>query len=139
MYAGLPVNTHWLWRNHTAYADSEMKRSGIELCMAKIAEMWQKHMAHAISENNNQEVDNMEMNSANVEAVVKQVLESMLDKNIPSPSAPAASQAIPKTAHVAMLTSLEHYDVKEFPIPEVGRRRYPRKSRGMRYLWNRCP
>ena len=62
----------------------------------------------------------MEMNSANVEAVVKQVLESMLDKNIPSPSAPAASQAIPKTAHVAMLTSLEHYDVKEFPIPEVG-------------------
>ena len=62
----------------------------------------------------------MEMNSANVEAVVKQVLESMLDKKIPSQSAPAASQAIPKTAHVAMLTSLEHYDVKEFPIPEVG-------------------
>ena len=54
----------------------------------------------------------MEMNSANVEAVVKQVLESMLDKKIPSPSAqPAESQAIPKTAHVAMLTSLEHYDV----------------------------
>ena len=45
----------------------------------------------------------------------------MLDKKIPSPSAqPAESQAIPKTAHVAMLTSLEHYDVKEFPIPEVG-------------------
>lgn len=63
----------------------------------------------------------MEMNSANVEAVVKQVLESMLDKKIPSPSAqPAESQAIPETAHVAMLTSLEHYDVKEFPIPEVG-------------------
>ena len=63
----------------------------------------------------------MEMNSANVEAVVKQVLESMLDKKIPSPSAqPAESQAIPKTAHVAMLTSLEHYDVKEFPIPGVG-------------------
>ena len=61
----------------------------------------------------------MEMNSANVEAVVKQVLESMLDKKIPSPSAqPAESQAIPKTAHVAMLTSLEHYDIKEFPIPE---------------------
>ena len=63
----------------------------------------------------------MEMNSANVEAVVKQVLESMLDKKIPSPSAqPAESQAIPKTARVAMLTSLEHYDIKEFPIPEVG-------------------
>ena len=39
----------------------------------------------------------MEMNSANVEAVVKQVLESMLDKKIPSPSAqPAESQAIPE-------------------------------------------
>ena len=48
----------------------------------------------------------MEMNSANVEAVVKQVLESMLDKKIPASSTqPAESQAVPKTAHVAMLTS----------------------------------
>ncbi|MBC5690432.1 zinc-binding dehydrogenase [Mediterraneibacter sp. NSJ-55] len=63
----------------------------------------------------------MEMNSANVEAVVKQVLESMLEKPIPSAqTANAGSQAVPKTAHVAMLTSLEHYDVKEFPMPEVG-------------------
>ena len=63
----------------------------------------------------------MEMNSANVEAVVKQVLESMLEKPIPSAqTANAGSQAIPKTAHVAMLTSLEHYDVMEFPMPEVG-------------------
>ena len=63
----------------------------------------------------------MEMNSANVEAVVKQVLESMLEKPIPSAqTANAGSQAIPKTAHVAMLTSLEHYDVQEFPMPEVG-------------------
>lgn len=63
----------------------------------------------------------MEMNSANVEAVVKQVLESMLDKKIPASSTqPVESQAVPKTAHVAMLTSLEHYDIKEFPIPEVG-------------------
>lgn len=65
----------------------------------------------------------MEMNSANVEEVVKQVLESMLKSPVATPaaSAPAPeSQAIPKTAHVAMLTSLEHYDIKEFPIPEVG-------------------
>lgn len=65
----------------------------------------------------------MEMNSANVEEVVKQVLESMLKQPVASPaakSAPAASQAIPKTAHVAMLTALEHFDVKEFPMPEVG-------------------
>ena len=63
----------------------------------------------------------MEMNSANVEAVVKQVLESMLEKPIPSAqTSSAGSQAIPKTARVAMLTSLEHYDIKEFPMPEVG-------------------
>ena len=65
----------------------------------------------------------MEMNSANVEEVVKQVLENMLKSPVAAPaaSAPApTSQAIPKTAHVAMLTSLEHYDIKEFPIPEVG-------------------
>lgn len=63
----------------------------------------------------------MEMNSANVEAVVKQVLESMLEKPIPSAqTSSAGSQAIPKTAQVAMLTSLEHYDIKEFPMPEVG-------------------
>ena len=63
----------------------------------------------------------MEMNSANVEAVVKQVLESMLSQPVSASSAaPAAGGAIPKTAHVAMLTALEHYDVKEFPMPEVG-------------------
>lgn len=63
----------------------------------------------------------MEMNSANVEAVVKQVLESMLKQPVSAPAASAAgSREIPKTAHVAMLTALEHYDVKEFPMPEVG-------------------
>ena len=62
------------------------------------------------------------MNSANVEAVVKQVLESMLSQPVSAPAAasPAAGREIPKTAHVAMLTALEHYDVKEFPMPEVG-------------------
>lgn len=63
----------------------------------------------------------MEMNSANVEAVVKQVLESMLNQSVSAPAgASAGSREIPKTAHVAMLTALEHYDVKEFPMPEVG-------------------
>lgn len=63
----------------------------------------------------------MEMNSANVEAVVKQVLESMLSQQVSAPaSASAGNYQIPKTAHVAMLTALEHYDVKEFPMPEVG-------------------
>ncbi len=65
----------------------------------------------------------MEMN---IEAIVKQVLEEMQGKT-PSaaPSAPAASAApaagsIPKTSRVAMLTALEHYDIKEYPIPEIG-------------------
>lgn len=63
----------------------------------------------------------MEMNSANVEAVVKQVLEQMLGSQASAPAAAKTeSQAIPKTAHVAMLTALEHYDIKEFPMPEVG-------------------
>ena len=66
----------------------------------------------------------MEMNSASVEAVVKQVLESMLEGK-PAVKAPVAkantgSNEIQKTAHVAMLTALENYEVKEFPMPEVG-------------------
>ena len=32
----------------------------------------------------------------------------------------AKENGIPKTAHVAMLTALENYEVKEFPMPEVG-------------------
>ena len=42
----------------------------------------------------------MEMNSANVEAVVKQVLESMLEKKVPeaAPAQKAAGNEIPKTA-----------------------------------------
>lgn len=62
----------------------------------------------------------MELNSANVEAVVKQVLESMLDQSAVSGTGTAASSAIPKTAHVAMLTALEKYEVKEFPMPAIG-------------------
>ena len=60
----------------------------------------------------------MEMNSTNVEAIVKQVLDSML--NDKAPAVCNTNGAIPKTAHVAMLTDLEHFEVKEFPMPEVG-------------------
>ena len=60
--------------------------------------------------------------TAQIEEIVKQVLASM-SGGVAS-AAPAtrstAGGAIPKTAHVAMLTSLEHFDVKEFPMPEVG-------------------
>ena len=58
----------------------------------------------------------------NIEEIVKQVLAGMSGQaEKAAPKAPAASAAaIPKTARVAMLTSLEHYDIKEYPIPEVG-------------------
>ena len=52
----------------------------------------------------------MEMN---IEEIVRQVLAEMQGK-------PAAlAKAIPKTSKVAMLTALEHFDIKEFPIPEI--------------------
>lgn len=67
------------------------------------------------------------MDSANIEAIVKQVLKEMTGAGGQTANAvPSFGQAalaggpIPKTAHVAMLTSLGHFDVKEFPIPEVG-------------------
>ena len=56
----------------------------------------------------------MDMNSVNVEAIVKQVLEGMLDKQeapTTTIAAPTANGAIPKTAKVAMLTALEHYEI----------------------------
>ena len=60
------------------------------------------------------------INSFDVEAVVKQVLESMMDRNITTGNTAPAEGKIPRTARVAMLTALEKYEVKEFPIPEVG-------------------
>ena len=57
----------------------------------------------------------MEMN---IEQIVKQVLSEM-QGNI-NPAAPAkAAGPIPKTSKVAMLTALENYEIKEFPIPEI--------------------
>ena len=50
MYAGLPADTHLMWQKYTAHADSEMKQSEIELCMAKATEMQKKYTAHAGSE-----------------------------------------------------------------------------------------
>ena len=61
----------------------------------------------------------MDMNQANVEAIVKQVLESMMDKQA-TPAKQATGGAIPKTSRVAMLTALEHYEIQEYPIPELG-------------------
>ena len=59
----------------------------------------------------------MDINSVNVEEIVKQVLSSMQGGSAPQ-AKPAG--AIPKTAKVAMLTALEKFEIKEFPIPELG-------------------
>ena len=60
----------------------------------------------------------MDLNQANVEEIVKQILKGMQG----GASAPVSKSTgeIPKTAHVAMLTGLEKFEVKEYPMPEVG-------------------
>ena len=65
----------------------------------------------------------MAVNEKDIEAIVKSVLDGMRDPSALASSTSTASSAsgnIPKTAHVAMLTELKHFDIKEFPIPEVG-------------------
>ncbi len=57
--------------------------------------------------------------TAQIEEIVRQVRASMSGEASAAPGG-SAGGAIPKTAHVAMLTGLEHFDVKEFPMPEVG-------------------
>ena len=59
----------------------------------------------------------MDINSSNIEQIVRQVLDSM---NGASSVAPAANGAIPATARVAMLTGLEKIEIKEYPMPIVG-------------------
>lgn len=58
-----------------------------------------------------------EMQYDNIEAIVRQVIADMQGAGSP---APAAAGEIPKTSRVAMLTGLEHFDVKEYPIPPIG-------------------
>lgn len=64
----------------------------------------------------------MAVNSNDVEQIVRQVLASMTDGSVKS-AAPAAAPAVgsvPKTGKVAVLTALKHFDIREYPIPEVG-------------------
>lgn len=61
----------------------------------------------------------MDMNNVNIEEIVKQVLAGMTGDKAAAPKA-SGNTTVPKTARVAMLTALEHYDIKEYPIPEVG-------------------
>ena len=59
----------------------------------------------------------MDINSANVEAIVRQVLGEM--KGSAPASAPTGGP-IPSKARVAMLTQLEKFELKEYPMPQVG-------------------
>ena len=59
----------------------------------------------------------MEINSSNLEQIVRQVLDSMNGK---AAVAPASAGAVPATARVAMLTGLEKIEIKEYPMPIVG-------------------
>ncbi len=62
----------------------------------------------------------MEMNAAQVEAVVRQVLDSISGNAGGSPRTFGKSGSIPDKVHVGMLTELGKMEVKEFPMPEVG-------------------
>ena len=55
----------------------------------------------------------------NIDEIVKKVLESMSGVKGVTNSVKTNSGNIPKTAKVAMLTELEKFEIKEFPIPEV--------------------
>ena len=69
----------------------------------------------------------MAINSNDIEAIVKQVLSNMKTE-VPhtcncsdgGTCSCKSGKDIPKTSRAAMLTSLEHYEIKEFPIPELG-------------------
>ena len=67
----------------------------------------------------------MDMNNVNIEEIVKQVLSGMTGKGAApaaasAPAAPAANGGIPKTARVAMMTEKKHFELQEYPIPELG-------------------
>ena len=60
----------------------------------------------------------MDMNTSNIEAIVRQVLTEMSGAASAAPA--SAAGPLPSTAHVAMLTELEKFEIKEYPMPQVG-------------------
>ena len=52
------------------------------------------------------------MNNIDIEAIVKQVIAGMTTGDA-APKASKPAGAVPATSKAAMLTSLEHYDIKE--------------------------
>ncbi len=64
----------------------------------------------------------MDYNKDNIEEIVKQVLAGMKGTTETKPQyAPSASAGkIPSTVRVAMLTGIEKFELKSYPMPEVG-------------------
>ena len=63
----------------------------------------------------------MAVKEQDVELIVRQILDQMSGSTAgAAPAAKASGTGIPSTAHVAMLTELEKFEIKEFPMPEVG-------------------
>lgn len=62
----------------------------------------------------------MDMNQDKIQAIVQQVLAEMTTGSKAQAAPKASSGEIPKTSRVAMLTKLENFDIKEYPIPELG-------------------
>ncbi len=60
----------------------------------------------------------MEMKETEIEKVVRQVLQSMMSDQEQERN--QRDFNIPKTSRVAMLTGVEHYEIQEYPIPQLG-------------------
>ena len=60
------------------------------------------------------------MNNVDIEAIVKQVIAGMQGEPSAPAAAPKASAGVPATARVAMLTELGKFELKEYPMPELG-------------------
>ena len=62
----------------------------------------------------------MSVREQDVELIVRQILDQM-GQAAPAPATARTTGAgIPSTAHVAMLTELGKFEIKEYPMPEVG-------------------
>ena len=62
----------------------------------------------------------LDMNEKNIEEIVKQVLQGMTPQAVAASANSAAGRVIPKSSKAAMLTALEKFEIKEFPIPQLG-------------------
>ena len=61
----------------------------------------------------------MSVNSADIEQIVRQVIGQM-QGTVSAPKKSVGTSALPKTGRVAMLTELEKFELKEYPIPALG-------------------